>query len=152
MMRRLLADSRGGVSENLLGFSLTWFVIFFVFLMNVELGQLFYRRDVVDHVTSIATDTANKSYCKNDENITATEADALRAIDAVLDTAGGRCLVSVKPAGGAADPGAKPLDVGVKCAFPCKVPIAAQFMCKNGQTTMASKQRTVALGCDGKGG
>jgi hypothetical protein len=140
------------MNANLLGFSLTWFVIFFVFLMNVQLGQLFYRRDIVDHATTIATDMANKSYCQNDENITATEADALRAIDPLLETAGGRCLVSVKTAGSGADPGAKPLDVGVKCAFACKVPIAAQFMCKGGQTLLSSKQRTVAIGCDGKGG
>jgi hypothetical protein len=139
-------------SPNLLGFSLTWFVIFFVFLMNTQLGQLFYRRDIVDHATTTAMDTATKTYCKNDENITATEAAALRAIDPLLDTVGGRCLVSVKPVGQGADPGARPLDVGVKCAFPCKIPIAAQFMCKDGQTTLESRQRTVALGCDGRGG
>ncbi len=62
MIRELLRDTRGEATTNTLGFALTWFVTFFVFLMNVQLGQLFHRRDVVDHAAAVAADTAKKTY------------------------------------------------------------------------------------------
>ncbi|MDB5216216.1 MAG: hypothetical protein JWO86_4143 [Myxococcaceae bacterium] len=151
--RRLWLDDRGEVTTNTLGFALTFFVTFFVFLMNVQLGQLFHRRDVVDHAAAIAADTAKKSYCMNEENKSATEGDANKAIRAVLDSAGGSeaCKLSIDPSGGSSDPGARGLQVKLQCSFECKVPIAAQFMCKGGTSKLDAKIDTVAMGCDGKG-
>ncbi len=74
----------------------------------------------------------------------------------MLDTAGGNqaCKLSIKPGGegGGGDEGAKGLDVNLECSFDCKVPIAAQVMCKNGKSELDAKLQTVAMGCDGKGG
>ena len=153
-MKNLLSDTRGEVTTTTLGFALTWFVTFFVFLMNVQLGQLFHRRDVVDHAAAIAADTAKKTYCMKEENKSATEQEATRAIKNVLDTAGGSeaCKLSVNASGGSSDPGAKSLEVKLECSFDCKVPIAAQVMCKGGRSKLDAKVATVALGCDGKGG
>jgi hypothetical protein len=71
----------------------------------------------------------------------------------VLDSAGGNeaCKLSVDARGGASDPGAKGLEVKLQCSFDCKVPIAAQVMCKGGTSRLDAKIETVALGCDGKG-
>lgn len=149
-----LRDTRGEVTTNTLGFALTWFIAFSVFLMNVQLGQIFHRRDVVDHAAAIAADTAKKTYCMNEENKGATEAQAKKSVQAVLDSAGGNeaCTLSVSASGGGgSDPGSKPLEVKLQCSFPCKVPIAAQVMCKGGQTKLEAKLHTVAMGCDGKG-
>lgn len=156
-LRRLLSDERGDATTNLLGFSLTWFVIFFVFLMNVQLGQLFHRRDVVDHAVALAADSATKTYCARGGDSAATEQEALRGIDPVLLTAassdGRSCSLRVRPAaGGGVDPGAAELDVSLECSFDCKIPVAAQVMCKSGRVTFASKLKSVALGCDGRGG
>ena len=152
--RRLLCDTSGEVTTNTLGFALTWFVAFFVFLMNVQLGQLFHRRDVVDHAAAIAADSAKKTYCMKEEDKSATEQEAKRAIKNVLDTAGGNeaCKLSVAARGaGGSDSGAKNLEVRLECSFDCLVPIAAQVMCKGGVTKLEAKLETVALGCDGKG-
>jgi hypothetical protein len=153
-MKRLWSDTRGEATTTTLGFALTWFVTFFVFLMNVQLGQLFHRRDVVDHAAAVAADTAKKTYCMKEEDKSATEQEAKRAIKNVLDTAGGSeaCKLSVDASGGSSDPGAKGLKVKLECAFDCKVPIAAQVMCRGGQTKLEAKIETVATGCDGKGG
>jgi hypothetical protein len=154
MMRKgLLHDTRGEVTTNTLGFALTWFVAFFVFLMNVQLGQLFHRRDVVDHAAAIAADVAKKTYCMKEEDKSATEQEAKKAIKNVLDSAGGNeaCTLSVNASGGSSDPGAKGLEVKLECNFDCKVPLAAQFMCKGGSSKLDAKIDTVALGCDGKG-
>lgn len=153
-MKRFVRDSRGEVTTNTLGFTLTWFCIFFTFLMNVQLGQLFHRRDVVDHAAAIAADTAKKTYCMKEENKSATEQEAKKAIDKVLDTAGGNeaCQLSINSKGGGGDPGAKPLEVKLECNFDCKVPIAAQVMCKGGKSKLDAKLQTTAMGCDGKGG
>ena len=56
MIRALFRDTRGHSTTNMLSMTLTWFTTMFVFLMNVQLGQLFYRRDVVDHATAVASD------------------------------------------------------------------------------------------------
>lgn len=153
MIRGLLRDTRGEVTTNTLGFALTWFVAFSVFLMNVQLGQLFHRRDVVDHAAAVAADVAKKTYCMKEEDKSATEQEAKKAIKNVLDSAGGNeaCKLSVDARGGASDPGAKSLEVKLECNFDCKVPIAAQVMCRGGSSKLDAKVQTVALGCDGKG-
>ena len=153
MSQGLLHDTRGEVTTNTLGFALTWFVAFFVFLMNVQLGQLFHRRDVVDHAAAIAADVAKKTYCMKEEDKSATEQEAKKAIKNVLDSAGGNeaCKLSVNASGASSDPGAKALEVKLECSFDCKVPLAAQFMCKGGTSKLDAKIDTVALGCDGKG-
>ena len=152
-LRSLLRDTRGEATTNTLGFALTWFVAFSVFLMNVQHGQLFHRRDVVDHAAAIAADTAKKTYCMKEEDRSATEQEAKRAIKNVLDSAGGNeaCKLSISESGGASDPGAKGLEVKLECSFDCKVPIAAQVMCKGGVSKLDAKLNTVAMGCDGKG-
>ncbi|MDB4934341.1 MAG: hypothetical protein JWP87_1313 [Labilithrix sp.] len=150
---RFLRDTRGEATTNTLGFALTWFVAFFVFLMNVQLGQLFHRRDVVDHAAAIAADVAKKTYCMKEEDKSATEQEAKKAIKNVLDSGGGNeaCKLSISEKGGSSDPGAKGLEVKLDCSFDCKVPIAAQVMCKGGTSELDAKIETVALGCDGKG-
>ena len=152
-MKGLFRDTRGEATTNTLGFALTWFIAFSVFLMNVQLGQIFHRRDVVDHAAAVAADTAKKTYCMNEENKGATEAQAKKSVQNVLDSAGGNeaCKLTVDARGGGSDPGSKPLEVKLECSFPCKVPIAAQVMCKGGQTKLEAKIQTVAMGCDGKG-
>jgi hypothetical protein len=152
-MMNLLRDTRGEATTNTLGFALTWFVTFFVFLMNVQLGQLFYRRDVVDHAAAVAADTAKKTYCMKEENKSATEQEAKRAVNAVLESGGGNdaCKIAIDAKGSGSDPGSKNLEVSLKCSFPCKVPIAAQVMCKDGKSELDAKLQTVAMGCDGKG-
>lgn len=154
LTRAFVRDIRGEATSTTLGFALTWFVTFFVFLMNVQLGQIFYRRDAVDHAAAVAADIARKTYCMKEENKVATEQEARRAIFNVLDSAGGNeaCKLSIDARGGEADPGAKRLEVTLQCSFECKVPIAAQVMCKGGTTKLEAKLETVALGCDGKGG
>lgn len=153
MMTRFFRDTRGEATTTTLGFALTWFVAFFVFLMNVQLGQLFHRRDVVDHAAAVAADVAKKTYCMKEEDKSATEQEAKRAIRSVLDSAGGNeaCTLSVDARGAGSDPGAKNLDVRLECSFDCNVPIAAQVMCRGGASKLDAKLRTVALGCDGKG-
>jgi hypothetical protein len=136
----------------MLGFTITWFTTMFVFLMNVQLGQLFYRRDVVDHAGAVATDTATKTFCQKNESSSATEQAAKKSIQALEETAGmSGCKLEVKPSGGDGDEGQKELDVTLECSFDCKIPIAAQFMCKGGKASFTSKMKTVAVGCDGKG-
>lgn len=149
----LLADDRGHATTNMLGFTMTWFTTMFVFLMNVQLGQLFYRRDVVDHAAAVATDTATKTYCQKNESAGATEAAAKKSIRALEETAGmSGCKIQVSASGGGGgDEGQKELEVSLECSFDCKIPIASQFMCKGGKASFTSKQKTVATGCDGKG-
>ena len=72
-MKSLWKDTRGEMTTSSLSFALTWFVTFFVFLMNVQLGQLFHRRDVVDHAAAVAADIAKKTYCMTEEDKSATE-------------------------------------------------------------------------------
>lgn len=155
-MRRLLVDTRGEATTGMLGFTLTWFVVFSVFLMNVQLGQLFHRRDIVDHAAAVAADSAMKTYCRRAGGDRAgAEREALRAIEPLIETAarGPRsCVLSVEQNPTSADPGAASLDVSLSCAFDCRIPLAAQVMCKQGRVSFASTAKTVALGCDGKGG
>lgn len=155
-LRALTRDVRGSASTTALGFGLTWFVVFFVFLMNVQLAQLFHRRDVVDHAAALATDRVKKTYCAAGEDHAASESAALRDLGPLLETATSepsRCALSVRTAaGGSEDPGARGLDVALSCSFDCKIPIAAQVMCKGGRVAFEAKRATTSLGCDGKGG
>jgi hypothetical protein len=142
------------MTTNLLAFSITWFLIFSTFLMNVQLGQLFNRRDVVDHAAAIAADIANKTYCAMNESSSAAEQEAKQGIEPLIMTATSAsrsCEVTVRPSGGGGgDEGATPLDVEVKCTFACNVPIGAQVMCKGGKVDFEAKTKVVALGCDGR--
>ena len=151
-MRRLALDTRGEAASNTFQFSATWFVTFFVFLMNVLLGQLFYRRDAVDHGAAVAADIAKKTYCMKEENAGATEAEAKKAIKNLLETSGGSCKLTITPRGAAGDPGSKKLEVALSCSFECNVPIASNVMCDDGHVVFESKLQTVSMGCDGKGG
>lgn len=153
-LRLLLRDTRGDATTGTFGFAITWFTTFFVFLMNVQLGQLAYRRDAVDHSAAVAADTAKKTYCMTEENKGATEAAAEKSIRNVMQTVGGdnACKLTVTPRGNETDPGAKRLAVKISCSFPCKIPVAAQFMCSDGQSKFESELETVSMGCDGKGG
>ena len=151
MIRALFRDTRGHSTTNMLSMTLTWFTTMFVFLMNVQLGQLFYRRDVVDHATAVASDVATKTYCQKGESSSAAEGEAKNAIQALSDTAGlSNCQLQVKANGGG--DGSTPIETSLSCDFDCKIPIASQFMCRNGgKAKFESKLKTTALGCDGKG-
>lgn len=153
--RGLLDETSGQATTNLLGFSMTWFVVFGVFLMNVQLGQLFLRRDVVDHAAALAADSATKTFCAHGPDRAFAESEAMRVVDPVLSTAattdGRRCALHVDSTDGV-DPGAAELDIVLECSFDCKIPVAAQVMCKAGRTSFASRLKAVALGCDRKGG
>ncbi len=153
MVRKLLADTRGEAISNTLGFAVTSFVVFFVFFMNVQLGQIFFRRDAVDHAGAVAADTAKKTFCAKEENRAATERAAVLAVKDLLETAGGAdaCTVAVTPRGTLEDPGSRRLEVTVQCAFPCKIPVAAQVMCRGGIARIQTKIDTVSMGCDGRG-
>ena len=131
--------------------SLTWFTTMFVFLMNVQLGQLFYRRDMVDHAVAVASDVATKTYCQKNESARATEAEAHKAIEALEETAGlSRCELHVQ--GRQVSGGEVPIETSISCELDCKIPIASQFMCPHGgKTKFEAKLKTTALGCDGQG-
>ena len=150
-LRALLRDERGHSTTNMLTTTLTWFTTMFVFLMNVQLGQLFYRRDVVDHAASVASDVATKTYCQKDESSSAAEQEAHKAIQTLEETAGlSGCRLQVTGSG--SGDGSTPLETKLSCDFECKIPIASQFMCRNGgKAKFESKLKTTALGCDGKG-
>lgn len=150
MIRALLRDDGGHATTNMLTTTLTWFTTMFVFLMNVQLGQLFYRRDVVDHAAAVASDVATKTYCQKGESGSATEAEAKKAIQALEETADlSRCQIQVRGNGGE---GSVPLETKLTCDFECKIPIASQFMCRNGgKAKFETKLKSTALGCDGKG-
>jgi len=151
--KRFLADDSGQTTSTVLGFALTWFCVFFVFLMNVQLGQLFHRRDVVDHAAALAADAAKKTYCAKNESTGASEQAGQKAIRGIMDTVDADgCNLSVKAGGGGgADEGSKELEVKLSCTFQCKIPVSAQIMCKGGKTKFESKLKTVSQGCDGKG-
>jgi hypothetical protein len=136
---------------------MTWQVTYFItgmtFLSNVQLGQLFHRRDAVDHAAAIAADTAKKTYCANQESSSASESAIQKAIDPVMQTVGGQqaCKVEVQPSGTGSDPGSQDLDVNLDCQFPCNVPVAAQVMCHGGKANFKAKKKTASMGCDGQG-
>ncbi len=129
--------------------SLTWFTTMFVFLMNVQLGQLFYRRDMVDHAVAVASDVATKTYCQKNESARATEAEAQKSIAALEENAGlSGCKLHVQGRGGE---GEVPLETSISCELDCKIPLASQVMCHGGKVKFEAKLKTTALGCDGQG-
>ena len=137
-------------TTSMLTTSLTWFATMFVFLMNVQLGQLFYRRDMVDHAVAVASDVATKTYCQKNESARLTEAEAQSAIAALEDNAGlSGCQLRVR--GNATSEGEVPLETSLSCELACKIPIASQVMCRGGKVKFEAKLKTTALGCDGQG-
>lgn len=161
MLARLLRDERGGGLENVMSTSVSWFLMFGVFLMNVQLGQSAHQRDMVDHAASVAADTVTKSLCADAKDyggapigtyVGARERAVNASVKPMLDLVApaDACQVRVKPAGANTDPGKREMDVDVRCEIPCKVPFAAQVMCEGSprHVTFQSKQRAVAMGCD----
>lgn len=161
-LARLARDDRGGVLENVSSLSVSWYVTFGVFLMNVQLAQSYHQRDMVDHAASVAADTVTKTLCADAKDFGgapegqyggAREAAVKKAIEPILGLVAppDACRVTVKPREDAADadPGKKEVDVELACELPCKIPFAAQVMCKGtGHVSFAAKQRAVAMGCD----
>ncbi|WP_394822990.1 hypothetical protein [Pendulispora albinea] len=164
-MRRFLSDTRGSGVSNMFSAAPTWFVVFGVFLMNVQLSRNYVQRDMVDHATAIAADTASKVMCADARDFggapqgsfTGGRADAIRSsVDPVLGlvSKGSQvCNVEATPKG-SSTPGAREIDVKIRCEFPCELPFAAQLMCSGSpkHVTFEGKQTTVAMGCDMKDG
>src|SRR5882672_5005211 len=67
-VERFWKDTRGSAQSNMLSFAPTWFVVFGVFLMNVQLSRNYMQRDMVDHATSVAADTAMKVMCADSQD------------------------------------------------------------------------------------
>jgi hypothetical protein len=167
-LARLARDDRGGALENLSSTTMSWYVLFSVFLMNVQLGQSHHQRDMVDHAASVAADTVTKTLCADAKDYGgvpegqyagARAAAVNQAVEPILGLVApaGACHVTVKPkgAGAGGDPGAKEMDVEISCEIPCNVPLAAQVMCQGtpAHVSLDAKQKAVATGCDsGKGG
>jgi hypothetical protein len=166
---RLLRDTRGSASTQLLSFSPTWFVVFGVFMMNVQLVRSSVQRDMVDHATALAADATMKTLCADGQDfggaaageLTGARADAVRAsIEPVLGLVSSdtkRCRVTTRPTQGGAGSsasGARAVEVELTCEFPCEIPIAAHVMCSGSppHVTFSAKQTTVAMGCDTQDG
>lgn len=165
---RLARDDRGGAMENLSSTTMSWYVMFSVFLMNVQLGQSYHQRDMVDHATSVAADTVTKTLCADAKDFGGVPlgqyaGDRAKAVNKAVEPILGlvapkdACRVSVKPKGGAgaADPANKAMDVEISCEIPCNIPLAAQIMCKGSpaHVSFEAKQTAIATGCDsGEGG
>ncbi len=153
--RALIRDEAGNVYRSpsyVLISSLSFFFVFGVFLMNVQLAQMFNARDSVDHATARAVDIASKSYCVNGQSASATEAKINAALKPVLETVvgdGDRCESHVRPTGSGGDDGTQSVEVEYTCSIKCRIPFAAQAMCQSGRVQFSSKQTTTALGCDG---
>ena len=150
-MRRFLRDESGNAITELLAFSPTWFIVFGVFLMNVQLGKNCVARDMVDHATAIASDIASKTYCqKQGPSPQQAMTTAIKPLMELASSADNPCTVQATPSsGGGSDPGSVPLDVKLTCQFPCTVPLASKFMCHDGMVGFTGTQSTVAMGCDG---
>jgi hypothetical protein len=131
----------------------SYFATTLVFMMNVQLGQICYDRNIVDHSCAIAVDVAKKTYCAKQGSTQAAEAAARKAVDAVMQTTGAnqQCNFTITPTGIEEDPGAQGLDVKVDCDFTCMVPVGSQVMCNAGMVHFEAKASTVAMGCDGQG-
>jgi hypothetical protein len=165
-IERLLKDTRGSAQSNMLSFAPTWFVVFGVFLMNVQLSRNYMQRDMVDHAAAVAADTAMKVMCADTQDYGAPmgefaggrAAAIKRSVDSTLKLASKHedaCKVTATPKG-QTESGGREIEVEVNCEFPCEVPFAAQLMCSGGATskhvTLVKKQTTVAMGCDMKDG
>lgn len=153
--------------ENGFSMSTSWYALFSVFLMNVQLGQNYHQRDMVDHAAAVAADTVTKTLCADAKDFGgvpqgqysgAREKAVKEATSPILDLVapGDACKVSAKSAGGAGvgggHDGNKQMDVSVNCEIPCSVPFAAQIMCEGGpgksHVKFEAKQRATATGCD----
>lgn len=143
--------------------SMSWYVVFGVFLMTVQLGQSAHQRDIVDHAASVAADTLTKTLCADARDYGGTplgtyageRARAVKAaVDPLLALAAPKdaCRIDVRPNAEAAsaDPAARPMELAITCTIPCSVPFAAQAMCEGwpGHVTFQAKQTAVAMGCD----
>lgn len=152
--RGLLRDTSGNAITEALSFSPTWFVVFGVFLMNVQLGRNYEQRDMVDHAASLAADAVMKNVCDSADG-TLTGA-SLQSVDAsvqplfqLVSSAKNPCRVTATPTGEESSvSGARPLEVEVTCRFPCTIPVASAVMCTGGFVTFTARQKTVAMGCD----
>jgi hypothetical protein len=149
-VERFLRDESGNAITELLAFSPTWFIIFGVFLMNIQLARNCVQRDVVDHAAAIAADIASKTYCqKQGATPQGAMTAAITPLAQMASSANNACTVKATPSGeGGSNPGSVQLDVEVSCKFPCTIPIASQFMCTGGNVSFTAKQTTVAMGCD----
>jgi len=155
--------------ENGFSMSTSWYALFGVFLMNVQLGQNYHQRDMVDHAAAVAADTTTKTLCADKKDFGgvpqgqftgAREKAVQDATSPILDLVAPKnaCKVSAKSGAAAgasgasgasgADDGKKQMDVSVKCEIPCSVPFAAQLMCKGGKVSFEAKQKATATGCD----
>lgn len=164
---RLARDERGGLLENVSSLSLSWFAMFSVFLMNVQLGQSYHQRDLVDHAASVAADAAAKTLCADPKDFDGVargdyRGARARAVESaarpILDLAAtsDACHVTARPkaaAEAASGGGTKEIEVQVDCEIPCRIPLAAQAMCSGSpaHVTFQAKQKAVAMGCDGGG-
>jgi hypothetical protein len=158
LAQRLLRDTSGGAITDMLSFTPTWFVLFGVFLMNVQLGRNYEQRDMVDHAAALAADTTMKTICDNNNGspIGALTGPSMGAVNTsiqpllqMVSGASNPCQVQAIPSGdGGGVSGAREVDVEVTCRFPCTVPLASQLMCTDGYVTLSAKHKTVAMGCD----
>ncbi len=162
-MKRLLADTSGSAQGLVLSFAPLWFIVFGVFLMNVQLGRNYIQRDVVDHAVALAADTAAKVACADDADLAGSPVGSLddrrlavvRAsvapLLALVASTPDACRLSVAEApGGTGGPGTMTLRVSLDCELPCDIPVAAQAMCSGTprRVRFAARQTTVAMGCD----
>lgn len=163
----IVHDDRGGLLENVSSLSLSWFAMFSVFLMNVQLGQSYHQRDLVDHAASVAADTAAKTLCADPKDFDGVARGDYRgarakavesAVRPILGLAAmsDACRVTAHPKAAteaASGGGAKEIEVQVDCEIPCRIPVAAQAMCSGSpaRVTFQAKQKAVAMGCDGGG-
>lgn len=150
--------------ENIASTAVSWTTLFSVFMMNVQLGQNYHQRDQVDHAAAVAGDTLTKTLCADakdyggvapGEYAGARKQAVERAVKPLLGLVApeGACKVNAKSASGGAsaagaDPGRKDMDLSVSCEIPCRIPVAAQVMCRNGQVSFEAKQKATATGCD----
>jgi hypothetical protein len=158
LMRRLLRDDSGNAVTEGLSFSPTWFIVFGVFLMNVQLGRTYEQRDMVDHAAAVAADAVMKNVCDTAPGSAAGSLDgrSMEAVDTAIQplfelvsSAKNPCRVSAQATGsGSSTSGGRELEVSVVCRFPCTVPLASRVMCTDGYVTFSAKQKTIAMGCD----
>ncbi len=155
-IRRFLADVSGNAVTESLSFSPTWFILFGVFLMNVQLGRNYEQRDMVDHAASVAADAVMKNVCdSSDGSLSGAALDevntAVQPLFQLVSSAKNPCRVTARPSGQSSSvSGARALDVEVSCRFPCTIPIASAAMCNDGFVTYSATQKTVAMGCDAR--
>ncbi len=163
-MRRLLGDERGFAGMNVLSFGVMWSGVCGIFLMNVQFGRHFIRRDFVDHATAVAADAASKIVCADPAAYGgaprgqlggARQAAVFQVIAPLLSqvtSSPDACALTLEDAPGVSptSPGALPIDVALSCTFPCEIPFAANAMCTGTppQVVFTAHQTTVAAGCD----